>query len=122
MTNTDHTTRAQTAATEDKCTATRARAPFKFEWEIELELIAQKHSVPLAALREKGRSKLLVAARKDCYRYLRDQREWSLPQIGKYFNRDHSTIIHSLRSDEDREALNADRARRIRLARQWGVQ
>lgn len=106
MTNTEH--------------ATRAHASFKFDWEIELELIAQQHSVPLSALRANGRSKLLVAARKDCYRYLRDQRGWSLPQIGKYFNRDHSTIIHSLRSEEDHaEALRAMRLRK-RVAKQWG--
>lgn len=106
--------------TEDNRTITRARTPFKFDWEIELERIAQKHGVPLSALRGKGKLRILADARRECYRYLRDVRGWSLPQIGKSFNRDHSTIFHALMTPEDRDALNADRARRIRFARQCG--
>lgn len=111
-------TRAGEAA--EKQTATRAGETFKFDWESELELIAEKYSVPLSALRGKGKLRVLREARAECYRFLRDQRGWSLPKVGKYFNRDHSTIMHSLLSEEEREERLHHMRLHKRFARQWG--
>lgn len=66
-----------------------------------LEEIAQSHGQTLASIRGKGRFRAQVAAREECYFFLR-ARGWSLPQIGRFFNRDHTAVMYVL--DPERNA------------------
>ncbi len=45
-----------------------------------------------------------IKPRRDIARALRE-RQWSLPQIGALMRRDHTTVLHMLRSDEEREEV-----------------
>jgi chromosomal replication initiation ATPase DnaA len=61
-----------------------------------LEEIAARHRVSLDAVRGKDRFKCLIAPRRECYVWLRDN-GWSLPQIGALFSgRDHTSVMYLL--------------------------
>lgn len=78
-----------------------------------LNAIARKHGVDLEALRGKGKFRILCDARRECYTYLWHERGWSTPQIGGYFNRDHTTICWWL---DNQGTLEAKRERCRRRA------
>jgi hypothetical protein len=69
-----------------------------------LEAIARKHGFTLKKLTEPGKFKSLCAARKECYRYLWDERGWSTTQIARLFNRDHTTVVWFLNNKGQRAA------------------
>lgn len=63
-----------------------------------IERVAQEHDVPSSFILSASRAHRAVAARDAAIRAVADERPGlSLPQIGRIFNRDHSTILHSLR-------------------------
>lgn len=66
-------------------------------WRKEVAVIASAHCVALADLKGPCRSRTLVRVRREIWAMLR-QRGWSLCRIGTEFNRDHSTVLHGLRS------------------------
>lgn len=74
----------------------------------ELEAIAARHGFTLAALQSKGRFRKQCVARQECYEFLWMKRGWSTPQIGRLFNRDHSTIVWFL---DNQGTLERKRAR-----------
>lgn len=84
----------------------------KLDWQIGLDRIAHKHGFTVLRLREKGKFQTLVNARKECYAYLRD-RGWSLPSIGRFFNRDHTTVMWSLYPETKIEAKRAAMRRSV---------
>lgn len=60
-------------------------------------LVAERHGISPCDIRSNGRSKRFVRARDEAIRIVADEwPELSLTSIGRIFNRDHSTIIHSL--------------------------
>lgn len=61
----------------------------------DLEAIASLHGMTLSFLQQPCRRSHIVAARRDCYAYLREQ-GWSYPEIGGVFNVDHTTVLWSL--------------------------
>jgi hypothetical protein len=62
--------------------------------------VCAKHSVPIRAVMSQRRQKELVKARQEiCWR-LREETTWSLPQIGRFLGRDHTSILHSCRAYE----------------------
>lgn len=63
---------------------------------VALEAIAAGYGFTLDRLRAKGKFGRLCAARYECYRFLHQHRKWSTPQIGKLFNRDHTTVCAAL--------------------------
>ena len=67
-----------------------------------LEALCEARGVTLAAARGQSRSRHLMPARYDCYRYLRNERRWSLPSIGGVFGRDHTTVLYLLRQPAER--------------------
>lgn len=72
------------------------------ETRAELEAIAGEYGHTLEILqRVKCNFKTVSAARRQCYAYLRYVREWSTPQIGALFNRDHSTIVVAMKNIPD---------------------
>lgn len=63
-----------------------------------IENIAKEHGVSLGLIIGQRRAKEIVAIRDKAVRAVAEQfPEMSLPDIGKAFKRDHTTIIHSLR-------------------------
>ena len=45
----------------------------------------------------------VVLARHDCMRRIKDKRpDWSYPTIGRFFNRDHTTVMYAVGSPERR--------------------
>lgn len=82
----------------------------------DLLAIAQRHGFTLTELRSKAWTRALSDARTECYAHLR-ARNWSFGQIGRFFNRDATTVCQRLRfrNEEVREAHN----KRVRETR-WG--
>lgn len=62
------------------------------------KIIAEKFGYTLDEIRGKGRVSELVACRQVLMYFLRTKSGMKLAEIGKRFNRDHTTVIHSLRT------------------------
>lgn len=91
----------------DIATATRAREPLELNAECKrgLEAIAYHYNVTLDEMRSKAlRFKQHCNARLDAYRYLRDVHGWQTTRIGAFFNRDHSTIVLAMQTEDQRIA------------------
>ncbi|MDD6799803.1 MAG: chromosomal replication initiator protein DnaA [Firmicutes bacterium] len=71
-----------------------------------LNLVTKKYGVTVEALKGKGRSSELTAPRHIAIYIIRTMTDMSLPAIGKVFNRDHSTIINSLETVENKIKTN----------------
>lgn len=66
--------------------------------------VCQKHRVSAQELLSSRRLKAFVLARQEfCWRARRET-EASLPEIGKFIGRDHTTVIHSIERHEQRVA------------------
>lgn len=89
-------------------TTTHAHTPAREDYKIALDAICGANGITLEDARSKGRFKPHVAARRECYSYLQG-RGWSTTMIGKFFHRDHSTIVFAVAGEERRKAKN-DRA------------
>lgn len=62
--------------------------------------VCAKHSVLVNGVMSMRRSAPIVAARQEiCWR-LRNETTWSLPQIGRFLGRDHTSVLHSCRAYE----------------------
>lgn len=60
--------------------------------------IAKRHDVPIELVFGHCRNKRIVDARHEAVIAVRKAFPlWSLPQMGRFFNRDHTTILHALR-------------------------
>jgi chromosomal replication initiation ATPase DnaA len=46
-----------------------------------------------------ARDRYISRARHDCMRRIRRVRAWSFPRIGRYFGRDHTTVLHAMNRD-----------------------
>lgn len=62
-----------------------------------LKEVAAKHGLKLRDLRGRGRSQPLVDARRESMRRMRDELGLSLNEIGRFHQRDHSTVIALLK-------------------------
>lgn len=62
-----------------------------------LSEVCAKHNVAVHHVMSKRRSRHVVAARHEvCWR-LREETNWSLPQIGRFLGRDHTSVMHACR-------------------------
>jgi chromosomal replication initiator protein len=77
--------------------------------------VAREFALPVSALRSRRRSHALVLPRQCAMWLCRVLCHASYPQIGRYFARQHSSVIHAVRLFETR--LENDPALRHRLAR-----
>jgi hypothetical protein len=57
----------------------------------------------LADLKSARRQQPLVDARQELYWQIYKNTNWSLPRIGKLFNKDHTTVLHGVRKVERRK-------------------
>jgi hypothetical protein len=70
--------------------------------------VCRKHRVSLTAFRSPRRGQQFVQARFEFYWRARNETEKSLPQIGRYVNRDHTTIMHGIRKYEAALGLTSE--------------
>ncbi len=66
--------------------------------------VAAKHGVSVMAMISHRRPTVLARARHECWWRAREETAFSLPQIGRAYNRDHTSIIHGIRMHEKRMA------------------
>lgn len=83
--------------------------------------IAERHGVSLEDIRGRRRNRTLAKARTQIYALLHmcrdlDGNELSYPEIGALMDRDHSTILKTLRRAGYTRALNLHTATRYRIA------
>lgn len=75
--------------------------------------VARRHCVPTSEIFGDRRFRAIVHARQEvAWRLyqLRDRngyRRFSMPQIGRYLRRDHTTILHAIRAHEQRVGVRA---------------
>lgn len=77
----------------------------KFAHEVIIKNILSTMRVSKRAALSQCRQMDLVRARWVCYHVLQTHLGWSMPRIGKYFNRDHTTVLHGLRGYKNEFAL-----------------
>lgn len=65
-----------------------------------VDAVAWKHNVTTADILGPGRRRDIVAARMEAYWLCSKKTRCSLPQIGKFFDRDHTTVLHGIRVHE----------------------
>lgn len=58
--------------------------------------VAEKHGLTLDDLRSPSRRRPLVLARQEAIHEIRQATTQSLPAIGRFFDRDHTTVIHAI--------------------------
>ncbi len=69
-----------------------------------LEIIAVHNRITVSDLRRKdkgAKEEILVEARQLACFFLREKLDLSLPQIGKIVNRNHATVLYSIRKVQD---------------------
>lgn len=69
--------------------------------EIYFNLISEKLGVSKDLLKSKSRKREIVEARQLFFALLKRDSTYSLASIGKLLNRDHATVLHSLRAVRD---------------------
>lgn len=58
--------------------------------------VAREYLLPVDEVLGPSRTKRAVASRKEAMQRLVDERDMSSSQIGRLFNRDHTTVLHAL--------------------------
>lgn len=66
-------------------------------WRFLLALTALRTKIPAKAIISEARTADVVAARSEAIALVHLHTQGSLPAIGKLFNRDHTTVLHTLR-------------------------
>ena len=67
--------------------------------------VAAKNDIGFHTLLSSNRTHKVAHARQEAMLRLRRETDLSLPQIGRIFKRDHSTVIHGIRRASQREAI-----------------
>jgi len=60
-----------------------------------LRVVADYFGVPVESLKSSGRSRDVVVPRQVAMYLIRDLTSHSLPEVGQFFGRDHSTVLHA---------------------------
>ena len=66
-------------------------------WRIIAREVATKYRVTLEEMQGTKRSQRFIRPRYEAYARIYDETDLTVSQIGKHFNRDHTTICHGLR-------------------------
>ncbi len=69
---------------------------------------AEKYSVTIDDLRGPARKRPLVHYRQECMYRIHKSTKFSLSQIGRLFNRDHTTVYHAINAVERRISEGKD--------------
>lgn len=70
--------------------------------------VADKHRISLFDIRSHRRSQPLVRARQEAMYRCRMETSKSYPQIGRFFKRDHTTVIHAVEAHQQRMARSGE--------------
>jgi chromosomal replication initiator protein len=79
-----------------------------------LEAVSNHFSIPFDALKSQGRAKEVVLPRQIAMYLIRDLTSHSLPEIGAFFARDHSTILYAIQKVTEQMEQDKDLATHIR--------
>lgn len=63
--------------------------------------VSRYYCIPVEKLQGSGRSKDMVLPRQVAMYLVREMTDYSLPEIGKVFSRDHTTVLHSINKIDD---------------------
>lgn len=61
------------------------------------EAVAARYGLPIEQLKGPDRKRSVAWARQEAFDAIYATGRYSLPQIGRYFNRDHTTVLHGVR-------------------------
>lgn len=64
--------------------------------ELILKEVSKYYCIPMEKLMGNSRAKEMVLPRQVAMYLVRDLTSFSLPEIGKVFSRDHTTVLHSI--------------------------
>jgi len=67
--------------------------------------VSEETGISVAAMKGPSRYRIIVYPRQEAMWRMVNEGRWSLPQIGRFFNRDHTTVIWAFRQVEKRNAL-----------------
>ena len=70
-----------------------------------LREIAFKYQVSPDDVRGRSRMKEFVAPRQEFCWVMNKKHGWSLPQIGRFLGRDHTTVLHGVRTHAEKHGL-----------------
>ena len=73
-----------------------------------LQAVSTRTRVPIAEILGRNRRPPIAAARHEAVWRVRLATGWSLPRLGRFFKRDHTTVLHSLRKMEKRSARDPE--------------
>jgi hypothetical protein len=66
--------------------------------------VAQRYDISLEDLLGRSHAKRCTIPRQEAMWRMVQAKRWSLPEVGRYFDRDHTTVIHACRAHEKRMA------------------
>lgn len=66
------------------------------------QAVARAHKLTMKDLTGGRRSRNIAWARQEAMWHIKEHTKLSLPQIGRMFNRDHTTVLHALRVHKER--------------------
>jgi len=79
-----------------------------------IDAVTEFYGVKLADLQSKRRHRSITIPRQICMYLARKRTRYSLEEIGGYFGgRDHTTVMHAIRTTDDRMSKEADFAREV---------
>jgi len=64
------------------------------------EQVCSKHGVTLADIRGPARPRRIARARHETFARIRRETAFSLPSIGRWFHKDHTTVLYGARKHE----------------------
>ena len=83
-----------------------SQTPFQYQTPAHeaLRAVSTRTRVPIADILGRDRRPMIAAARHEAIWRVRRVTGWSLPRLGRFFKRDHTTVLHSVREMEKRSA------------------
>lgn len=69
-----------------------------------IEEVAQRHDIPVGLIYAQDRRKAISTVRHEAYYLVHRDFGLSYPEVGRIFDRDHTTILHGVRKHEKRMA------------------
>jgi hypothetical protein len=73
-----------------------------------LQAVSARTRVPIADILGRNRRPPIAAARHEAVWRVRLATGWSLPRLGRFFKRDHTTVLHSIREMNKRSARDPE--------------
>lgn len=67
--------------------------------------VSEETGISVAAMKSPSRYRIIVYPRQYAMWRMVEEGRWTWAQIGRFFNRDHSTVVHAWRQVEKRNAL-----------------